>query len=97
MFSMILSLSMTKWNCFNNHFVSSYSVYDSVGSFSDRPSADPPIYSGQLFNFVPFSVLQVHKALKNIDPRKSLGPDLIDPYFLKTAADFVAEPLTFSF
>lgn len=79
-------------NCFNNHFVSSCFVYDSVGSFSDRPSADPPIY-----NFVPFSVLEVHKALKNIDPRKSLGPDMIDPYFLKTAADFVAEPLTFLF
>lgn len=49
-----------------------------------------------MVNFVPFSVHEVHKALKNIDPRK-LGPDLIDPYFLKMAADFVVEPLTFLF
>lgn len=55
------------------------------------------MHSRQLFKFVPFSVQEVLKALKNLDPRKSSGPDLIDPYFLKLAADFVAERLAFLF
>ena len=46
---------------------------------------------------VPFTVKQVHKALKTLDHRKPPGPDLIEPYFLQIAADFVAQPLTIVF
>lgn len=64
--------------CFNKHFKSCGSLFDSV-----KPCTDLPMYSGQSFNFISFSVQEVHKALKGLDPRKSLGPEFIDPHFLK--------------
>lgn len=39
----------------------------------------------------------VQKALKGLAPEKPSGPDLIEPYFLKIAADCVAQPLTYLF
>lgn len=84
-------------NCLNEHFISSGSLFDSDCSFSVKPYTDALAYTGQCFNFAPFSVQKVHKALKMLDPRKTPGPDLIDPYFLKLAADFIAEPLAFLF
>ncbi len=77
--------------------MSSGYLFDSVCSASVNPSSDVSLYAGQSFNFVPFSVQEVHKALSELDHRKCAGPDLIDPYFLKLAADFVAEPLTHLF
>lgn len=32
-----------------------------------------------------------------LDSKKSVGPDSLDPYFLKLAADLIAEPLTSNF
>lgn len=32
-------------NCFNKHFISSGSLLDSVGSFSDEPLTDLPAFS----------------------------------------------------
>ena len=84
-------------NCFNEHFISSGSLFDSACSASVKPCTDIPVYTGQSFNFVPFSVQEVHKALKTLDPRKPSGPDFIDPYFLQLAADFVAGPLAYLF
>lgn len=84
-------------NCLNEHFISSGSLFDSDCSFSVKPYTDALAYTGQCFNFAPFAVQKVHKALKTLDPRKPPGPDLIDPYFLKLAADFIAEPLAFLF
>ncbi|KAL4006490.1 solute carrier family 24 (sodium/potassium/calcium exchanger), member 5 [Sarotherodon galilaeus] len=81
-------------NCFNKHFISSGSLFDSLNPVSVKSGTNLPVYTGQPFNFVPFSVQEVCKGLKLLDPRKSPGPDLLDPYFLKLAADFVAEPLT---
>lgn len=84
-------------NCFNKHFVSSGSLFDSTGAAPVSPCTNPQIFSGDCFNFVPFTVQQVHKALKTLNHRKPPGPDLIEPYFLKMAADFVAQPLTILF
>ena len=81
-------------NCFNEHFVSSGRLFDSVSSVSVQPSVDEPVRAGQTFCFLPFSVQVVHKALKSLDQRKPAGPDLSDPCFLNLAADFIAEPLT---
>src|SRR4029434_9001611 len=72
-------------------------LFDSACSASVKPCTDIPVYTGQSFNFVPFSVQEVHKALKTLDPRKPSGPDFIDPYFLQLAADFVAGPLAYLF
>lgn len=51
----------------------------------------------QPFNFTCLDVIEVHRALKRLDPNKSAGPDKLDPCFLKLAADFIAEPLTHIF
>ena len=82
-------------NCFNEHFVSSGRLFDSVSSVSLQPCVDEPVRAGPTSSFLPFSVQEVHKALKPLDQRKPAGPDLLDPCFLKLAADFIAEPLTY--
>ncbi len=43
-----------------------------------------------VFNFLPISPSQVHKALISLDCKKSAGPDQIEPYFLKISADLIA-------
>ena len=50
-----------------------------------------------MFNLTPFTVAEVHKALKHLNPRKPSGPDHLEPRFLKLAADLIAEPLTHLF
>lgn len=82
-------------NCFNEHFVSSGRLFDSVSSVSVQPCVDEPVRAGQTFSFLTFSVQVVHKALKSLDQRKPAGPDLLDPCFLNLAADFIAEPLIY--
>lgn len=51
----------------------------------------------RLFNFSSFTKQEVHKALKTLNTGKTSGPDLIAPFFLKLAAEFIAEPLTYIF
>ena len=75
-------------NCFNNHFLSSGSLFDPTGAAPVSPCTETPRFSGEPFNFLPFTVQQVHQALKTLDSRKSPGPDSIEPYFLKIAASF---------
>lgn len=84
-------------NCFNEHFVSVGSLSESTEVVAVTPCTYSSVFSGEPFNFVSFTVQQVHGALKALDHRKPPGPDLIEPYFLKKAADFVAEPLTILF
>uniref|UniRef100_A0A3B3HCE9 Reverse transcriptase domain-containing protein n=1 Tax=Oryzias latipes TaxID=8090 RepID=A0A3B3HCE9_ORYLA len=81
-------------NCFNNHFISSGSCSDYKGAASVPHSVNSSMFSGEPFTFVPFTVNQVHKALKTLNHRKPPGPDLIEPFSLKMAADFIAQPLT---
>lgn len=88
---------MEMLNCFNRHFISSGSLFDAVGSVPAKPCSDIPVHIDQPFHFKPFSVSEVHKALKILDPKKPPGPDFLDPYFLKLAADFVAGPLAYLF
>ena len=44
-------------NCFNKHFISSGSLFDFACSVSVKPCTDWSV-------FLPFSVQEVHKALK---------------------------------
>lgn len=43
----------------------------------------------------PFSldVIEVHRALKQLDPNTAAGPDKLDPNFLKLVVDIIAKPL----
>uniref|UniRef100_A0A669EJS2 Reverse transcriptase domain-containing protein n=1 Tax=Oreochromis niloticus TaxID=8128 RepID=A0A669EJS2_ORENI len=84
-------------NSFNKHFVDAGFLFNTVGATPTIPGIEPQIYSGEFFEFSPFSVQEVHKALKALDQKKPPGPDLIEPYFLKTAADYIAQPLTILF
>lgn len=60
-------------------------------------STPPSTLETEPFHFIPFNVTEVCRALKNIDTSKSAGPDKLDPFFLKIAADIIAEPLTYIF
>uniref|UniRef100_A0A8C6KGR8 Reverse transcriptase domain-containing protein n=1 Tax=Nothobranchius furzeri TaxID=105023 RepID=A0A8C6KGR8_NOTFU len=84
-------------NCFNEHFLSVGSLFNFVGTPLIKYGIIPPDFSGAPFNFKPFTVHEVHKALKSIDHRKPPGPDFMEPYFLKMAEDYVAEPLSILF
>ncbi|CDQ82994.1 unnamed protein product, partial [Oncorhynchus mykiss] len=95
--TLLLYMTTEMLNCFNEHFVSSGRLFDSVSSVSVQPCVDEPVRAGQTFCFLPFSVQVVHKVLKSIDQTKPAGPDLLYPCFLNLAADFIAEPLTYLF
>ena len=45
------------------------------------------------FDLTPFDVAEVHRALQQLDLSESAGPDNLEPFFLRSAADFIAEPL----
>ncbi len=51
-------------NCFNKHYVSSGSLFNSAYSASVTPCTDVSVFAGQPFNFVPLSMEDVRKALK---------------------------------
>lgn len=94
-------------NCVNKHLVSSGSFFffkslhpDSIKPQDEQivclsPSSINPLV--QTFNLVLLDVIEVHRALKHLDPAKSAGPDKLAPFFLKSAADFTARPLTHIF
>lgn len=86
-------------NFFNEHFISSGFLFDSAAPMGLAPVFDvsTTVASDNSFTFSPFSVTNVHKALKELNTRKPAGPDHLDPFFLKLAADFIAEPRTHIF
>ena len=87
-------------NCFNEHFISSGSLFESLHSDPGQnvDSSPPPSHPvAQPFNFTFIEAIEVHKALQHLDPHKSAGPDKLPPHFLKLAADFIAAPLTYLF
>lgn len=54
-----------------------------ISVFSSRSPRDP-------FLFRAISSVEIYKALKAIDPKKSPGPDSLEPNLLKVAADYIA-------
>lgn len=94
-------------NCFNKHFISSGFLFNSKNpskqlpssddAFNDTPAADRTTGNIQTFNFTPFSTTEVAKALKDLDPNKSPGPDHLEPLFLKLASEIVAVPVCYIF
>lgn len=81
-------------NHFNEYFIQSGSLFDTACPYTVTPCRDVPV-STSVFNLTPFLVADVQKALKGLAPEKPPGPDLIEPYFLKIAADCEAQPLTY--
>lgn len=47
--------------------------------------------------YLDLSSVEICKALKATDSKQSSGPDNLDPYRLKLAADFITEPIAQSF
>ena len=96
-------------NCFNNHFVSSGSLFETLNpelSNADPASGNSPLFptsaNGGLpspsdWQFIAVTASEVQTALKRLDTGKAAGPDHLDPFFLKLAADFIAEPLAHIF
>ena len=94
-------------NCFNKHFIFSGFLFNSKNPSkqptpSEKASNNPPPVDRtpgniQAFNFTPFSTAEVAKALKGLDPKKSPGPDNLEPLFLKLASKIVAVPLCYIF
>ena len=90
-------------DCFNEHFISAGFLFESsrqdlaTDLHADLAPPSPGRSMESQFHFRSVSIPEVHGALKILHANKSAGPDGIDPFFLKLAADFIAEPLTFIF
>lgn len=52
--TLLLYMTTEMLNCFNEHFVSSGRLFDSVSSVSVQPCVDEPVRVGQTFCFLPF-------------------------------------------
>ncbi len=84
-------------NSFNKHFISSGSIFNEI-SVSDISNPSPlPREDSPTFSFSPILRGEVLTALKNLDIKKSAGPDEVEPYFLKVAAEIIAGPLVHIF
>ena len=83
-------------NSFNKHFISSGSIFNEIPD-CNIPNPSPPLREDNpTFSLSPIPRNEVLKALKNLDI-KSAGPDEIDPFFLKAAAEIIAGPLAHIF
>lgn len=95
----IISDKVKMLNCFNEHFVSCGKLFDSVQNSTSVSAVSASVHCTDKpidtpFMFSPFNVGAVHDALCKLNTKKSAGPDNLEPFFLKTAADFIAAPLT---
>lgn len=87
-------------NSFNEHFVSCGLLFDSVSTSTSAKTVDFDLSFAGInppFCFSLFSVDEVYEALCNLDSKKPAGPDNLEPFFLKTGAEFIAPPLTYLF
>ena len=89
-------------NLFNKHFIKAGDLFEqthsnTVSSSADYLSKSPTSITGDRFDFEIIPLSAVLKALKEIDPKKSSGPDGLDPALLKLAANIIAEPLAYIF
>ncbi len=84
-------------NCFNSHFTESGSLFQTnnyTPVTSDFLNAERHLWT-TLFVFNHIITSDVYSALQNLDVNKSSGPDLIEPLFLKLAANIISQPLTY--
>lgn len=50
-----------------------------------------------LFGFKLISVTHVHNTLNDIDNKETAGPDNLDPYHFRMAADIIVKPILHHF
>ena len=92
-------------NAFNDHFIKAGDIFEQlypeevshryVSSPLQHNSPVSLVSEGFDFKLIPSSA--VLKALKEIDIRKSAGPDGLDPALLKLSAHIIVEPITYIF
>lgn len=83
---------------FNMHFINAGIATQSTlpANFSKGTTTvpDPNMSLNRpTFNFSSISAYEVQRALQGLDCKKSAGPDQIEPYFLRTAANLIADPI----
>ncbi len=87
------------FNCFNSHFTESGSLFQTNNYTtvnSEFLNAERHLWTTEfIFNHITTS--DVCSALQNLDVNKSSGPDLIEPLFLKLAANIISQPLSYLF
>ena len=85
-------------NAFNSHFKRAGHIFDELTANAPQQDAQEnaglPVVSDFNFDFSPILVSDVVHALSTLDPKKSAGPDGIDPFFLKLSSAVIAQPVT---
>ncbi len=87
------------FNCFNSHFTESGSLFQTNNYTtvnSEFLNAERHLWTTE-FIFNRITTSDVCSALQNLDVNKSSGPDLIEPLFLKLAANIISQPLSYLF
>ena len=78
-----------KSDLLNNFFVSQSTLED-----DDDPHPDIPYPTDPVLNTLLLSENDIKEAIKNLDETKAVGPDLIHNILLKTACNYISNPLT---
>ena len=85
-------------NAFNTHFKRAGHLFDELNAGLPQQTVHEntgsPAQNDFDFNFSPILVTDVLRALSTLDPKKSSGPDGLDPYFLRLSAMVIAQPIT---
>ena len=83
----------------NQHFISSGLLFEQEMK-QDMSQVDYSLSGENVlcdFDLALIAKEEVYNALIKLNTKKSSGPDGLDPYFLKIAAEHIAEPLTYIF
>ena len=79
---------------FNAHFKKAGHIFDEHDSLHGRTHSHSQEVNSPVFDLASFLVSEVLHGLHSIDPKKSAGPNGLNPFFLKIAAQIIAQPVT---
>lgn len=86
---------------FNEHFISAGTATQSTlpANLTNSLTAQEQnqSFNRPSFTFSSISDYEVQRALLGLDCKKSAGPDQIEPYFLKIAANMISGPIAYIF
>ncbi|KAM3615807.1 uncharacterized protein V6R79_008185 [Siganus canaliculatus] len=75
----------------------SLTLSNETASLATDNRTQPDVSENSKTDFRTITVKEVRKALRDIDPKKPVGPDGLDPYFIQIAAYHIAKPLAHIF